>query len=104
MNNQDLNTNSLTKVFIPHDKLVWITGEIISDNNDDTIEVSINDKDLPKERGMKLSLKKFNSNGKSIQFQNVDISEDGVDDMTSLSYLHEPSILDNLRRLIFIQI
>ena len=102
MNNQNLNTSSLTKVFIPHEEYIWVTGEIISDNHDDNIEVSINDKELPpKERGIKMiSLKSFNSNWKSLPLQNTDISEDGVDDMTSLSYLHEPSILDNLRRLV----
>ena len=92
-----MSTNSVTKVFIPHDEYVWVTGEIVSDKKDGTIEVKILDKDLPNERGTKLiSLKKFNF--KSLPLQNADISENGVDDMCSLSYLHEPSILDNLKR------
>ena len=86
-----------TKVFVPHNELVWISAEVISETTPGNIEVRIMDKDLPKERGSKIiSLQEHKLS--SLPLHNVEIPEEGVDDMCALSYLHEPSILDNLRR------
>lgn len=86
-----------SKVFIPHDDLIWVCGEIVSEPTKETVEVRIIDKDLPLERGTKIiSLPQLRLT--NLPLQNVDLPADGVDDMCSLSYLHEPSILDNLRR------
>ena len=87
-----------TKVFIPHDEFIWVSGEIIAENDDGTVDVRIMDKELPSKGSnqIKISLAKYNLT--SLPLQNLDLPEEGVDDMTTLSYLHEPSILDNLRR------
>lgn len=37
----------------------------------------------------------------SLPLQNLGVSENGVEDMTRLDYLHEPAILFNLRRRFF---
>jgi myosin heavy subunit len=89
-----------TKVFIPHEDFAWVTGEVVAENGNGVVQVRIIDQDLPKENGIKpMNLNKLFSNAtESLPLQNTDIKPDGVDDMCSLSYLHEPSILDNLRR------
>ncbi len=87
-----------SKVFFPHDDLVWVTGELIAESEEGEWTVRYLDVDLPKDTNTRqFSLKKYGWN--NLPLQNVDMPELGVEDMTSLSYLHEPSILDNLRRL-----
>lgn len=92
---------STTKVFIPHDQLIWVTGEIITEHTDNIIEVKYDDIELSSQNKTttKISLDKYNLT--ALPLQNQDSPIGGVDDMTSLSYLHEPSILDNLRRRFF---
>lgn len=95
--------NQLPKVFIPHDDYVWVTGEIISDSKDGVVEVRIVDSEIKNivQPVFKINLKNVTVAGEplvSLPLQNIDIPTDGVDDMCTLSYLHEPSILDNLRR------
>jgi myosin heavy subunit len=89
---------STSAVFIPHEIHVWVSGEIIKDvDAQGQVEIKYNDESLPNEHGTKVvSLKKFGL--PSLPQQNIDIPLHGVEDMTKLNYLHEPSILDNLRR------
>lgn len=87
-----------TKVFIPHDSLVWITGELLSEN-DESVEVRIIDTDFPTSRSSVVKISKTHQSQSSpLPLQNTDTPLEGVDDMCVLSYLHEPAILDNLRR------
>ncbi len=85
-------------VFIPHETFVWVSGEVVKDvDSKGQIEIKYNDDALPNERGTKvINLKKFGL--PSLPQQNTDIPVAGVEDMTKLNYLHEPSILDNLKR------
>ena len=88
---------SLAAVFIPHEELVWVSGYIVENTNRNDVKIKIDDEDLPNEVGIKsISLDRFGI--PSLPPQNVDIPTQGVEDMTKLSYLHEPAILDNLKR------
>ncbi len=65
------------------------------------VEIRIDDEDLPRDTKPRVvSLNKYMS---SLPLQNVDIPVSGVDDMTKLNYLHEASILDNLRRFLLVK-
>ena len=89
---------STSQVFIPHEEFVWVSGEIINDvDSKGNVEIRINDEALPNEKAPKvISLAKFGI--PSLPQQNIEIPAGGVEDMTKLNYLHEPSILDNLKR------
>ena len=109
-----------TKVFIPHDDLIWVTGETVLSSEDGTLTISTNasnifnpsnncdihvklcDDELPTNENniiKTISLTKFNL--PSLPLQNLNIPDEGVEDMTKLNYLHEPAILDNLKRLVY---
>lgn len=87
-----------TKVFVPDDDLIWIAAEVLNDANEQgVVEVQIGDVDLPYDQGTRMvSLRKAGLS--ALPLQNPDMAAEGVEDMCSLSYLHEASILDNLRR------
>ena len=101
-----------TKVFIPDDKLIWIEAEVIEDHGDGIVTFQIdnnNDEDDDNssfknndinDKIRKLNLRNYGLTLSSLPLQNIDTNDDsiGVDDMCDLSYLHEASILDNLRR------
>lgn len=60
------------------------------------VDIQVDDEDLPTEKSKRtVSLQTYMS---SLPLQNTDLSEHGAEDMTKLNYLHEASILDNLRR------
>ena len=77
---------SASAVFIPHEEFVWVSGEIIKDvDPQGQIEVKYNDEALINEHGTKIiSLKKFGLT--SLPQQNVDVPQNGVEDMTKLNY------------------
>ena len=90
---------STPKVFAPYEDLAWIEGELVLNSGDaENPVVLITDEDFPQFIGQQLSipLKRFGL--KALPLQNNDMPLQGVEDMTKLDYLHEPSILDNLRR------
>lgn len=98
-----------TKVFIPHDDLVWVTGDVIlssvdirnnpSTSTSEKLEIKIYDDDIPShENGVSKVISLTRLGLSSLPLQNGDIPIQGVEDMTKLNYLHEPSILDNLKR------
>ena len=90
-----------TKAFIPHEDLVWVTGEILASSaslEPGKLEVRIDDEALPAEKGLQFILSLTRLGFSSLPLQNVNIPNQGVEDMTKLNYLHEPAILDNLRR------
>lgn len=86
------------QVFIPHDEHVWVTGEIlVNADAKGNVEVKINDEVCPTERTSKvINLTKLGLQG--LPSQNIGIPVHGVEDMTTLPFLHEPAILDNLKR------
>jgi myosin-5 len=89
-----------TKIFIPDDDLVWVAASITS-NQGDSFTVQVIDDEyitLRKPASKDVSIRDLPPSFQSFPLQNTDLSADGVDDMCSLNYLHEPSILDNLRR------
>ncbi|XP_078360518.1 unconventional myosin-Va-like [Oculina patagonica] len=78
------------RVWIPHDQVVWIGGELtkdlkedgvleieLEDGNDITIDISKDKKKLPPLRNPEILV--------------------GENDLTTLSYLHEPAVLYNLQ-------
>lgn len=93
---------STTKVFIPNEEHVWVTGQIVVDvDSKGDVQVKIQDEVFPNETATKtISLAKLGL--PSLPQQNLEVPPQGVEDMTKLNYLHEPSILDNLKRLVHI--
>lgn len=88
---------STTQVFIPHEEFVWVTGNVVSDDGKGILSVRIQDDLLPDETGVKtINLAKIGI--PSLPPQNNGLLPQGVEDMTKLNYLHEPAILDNLKR------
>ena len=88
------------KVFVPDIALVWISADIIEEGKRGHYEIEIDDVDYdrskPKRRSITTST--LCRNIDSLPLQNKNMSSSGVEDMCTLDYLHEPSILDNLRR------
>jgi myosin heavy subunit len=90
------------KVFIPSDELVWISAEIVREVKPGYYEIEFDDPDYKVTRDNPLrkviTMKTLCRKLDSLPLQNTGMTERGVDDMTALNYLHEASILDNLRR------
>ena len=89
-----------TKVFIPDDDFVWVSALVISSENEShTMQVDDEEYTAKRKPATKVvSIKDLPPSFHSFPLQNTDLSAEGVDDMCSLNYLHEPSILDNLMR------
>uniref|UniRef100_UPI00398F3F39 unconventional myosin-Vb n=1 Tax=Pristiophorus japonicus TaxID=55135 RepID=UPI00398F3F39 len=80
-----------TKVWIPDSEDVWKSAEIIKDykDGDDVLHLKLED-EMPLEYSI-------NSNSNQLPFlRNPDILV-GENDLTALSYLHEPAVLHNLK-------
>jgi myosin V len=84
------------RVYFPHEQYIWIKGEIINEVKKYEYEVFIDDSDIPDE--VKDSMHSYCGKLDTLPLQNEGMEEEGVDDMVTLNYLHEASILDNLRR------
>ena len=89
---------STSLVYIPHEDFVWVSGQVLVDADaKGNVEVRIQDEALPNDtKAHLIHLPKFKL--PSLPQQNIDIPVNGVEDMTKLNYLHEPAILDNLKR------
>lgn len=92
-----------TLVFVPDEEHVWLAAEIQSENTETGVtDVIIRDEALANSlqpganHTRSISLRKYGLT--TLPLQNPDMPAGGVDDMCALAYLHEPSILDNLRR------
>jgi myosin heavy subunit len=94
---------STSLVFVPHEEFVWVSGQVLVDaDSKGQIEVKYLDEVLPNETKSRIiSLAEFGI--PSLPQQNIDIPANGVEDMTKLNYLHEPSILYNLKRFFHTQ-
>lgn len=87
-----------SKVFIPDEDYVWLAADVLSENIEEgSVHVRIDDVGTSFHHTERtVVLKKTNLS--SLPIQNADIPKTGVEDMCTLSYLHEASILDNLKR------
>ena len=92
--------NERVRVYIPDDELVWCTCSIVQEVKAGHYEIDIDDPDYPatKPKRRIITMRTLCRQVDSLPLQNEGMTELGVDDMCSLNYLHEPSILDNLRR------
>lgn len=88
------------KIFLPDNDLVWISADIIEEvaPGEYEIEVDDNDYDSKKPKRRRITMQTLCRSVESLPLQNKNMTERGVEDMCTLDYLHEPSILDNLRR------
>lgn len=80
-------------MYLPDEKLVWLKADIIfglQDISDFEIEITDPDHDSSI---VPMSLQFIDT----LPMQNENMSATGVDDMSLLDFLHEASILDNLR-------
>jgi myosin-5 len=109
--------DSRIKAFIPDDIFVWLSADIISEAKgvytveitdpdfDTTAAVTVSSKGgattptITNPRYREVTSKQLTSLGlTALPLDNVDTPDVGVDDLTILNYLHEASILENLRR------
>ncbi|CAJ0578142.1 unnamed protein product, partial [Mesorhabditis spiculigera] len=84
--------NSGTLVWLPHPKLVWIGGQLLEDFKPDqrSLKIRLEDHD---QTIIQIDIK----NEKDLPpLRNPEILT-GVNDLTMLSYLHEPAVLNNLQ-------
>ena len=97
---EELLKEKRVKVFIPNEDLVWITAEIVNEVKQGHFEIEITDPDYPRgtNKRMVITMKSLCRPMDVLPLQNDNMQEEGVADMVTLNYLHEASILDNLRR------
>jgi myosin-5 len=99
--------DSKIKAYIPDDELVWVGVEIVSEGPAGIYTVDVIDEEYTVyPRTKTINIKDY-PYLKALPLQNAEsdnLSNVGVDDMIVLNYLHEPSILDNLRRRFMAQI
>ncbi len=95
-------SSSSKKVFIPDEVFVWLSAEVVSENIEmGQLEVVVQDEVMNSTELIKKTISLRKSGLAQLPLQNLNICEDGVEDMCSLGYLHEPSILENLIRFDF---
>ena len=85
-------------VFVPDDRHVWLSATCDAASvcdQDGNIEFEIDDSSLGKGNTERRLL---SVDIKSLPLHNINIGDHGVEDMCDLGFLHEASILDNLRR------
>jgi myosin heavy subunit len=93
-----------TQVYIPDKEFAWLAGEIVHGNNpadSGEIEVRITDEQyLSKEHATPQRKVDLSAHGLAMLplQNNAEEAPDGVADLGSLSCLHEPAIMDTLRR------
>ncbi|CAM9345683.1 unnamed protein product [Pylaiella littoralis] len=109
---------SEAQVYVPDADAAWARASVLSKTGDTVYEVRIDGIDDNNEGGtsdwgagevrrVDLAGPEFGVRSKgaavesSLPLQNLGVSENGVEDMTRLDYLHEPAILFNLRRRFF---
>ena len=90
------------RVFIPDENFVWLTADVVKLIKVGQYEVEITDSEF-KSRSSNpifriIAVRNATESSVGLPLQNDSIPDIGVNDMCSLNYLHEASILDNLRR------
>ena len=97
-----------SKIYLPDAKLVWVPADVLS-SNDNTVRVAKYvpdptiklDDETPTTTEEDVTLTEPLATVESLPLRNLDLPDAGADDMVSLDYLHEASVLYNLRRRYF---
>ena len=89
-----LSMDSVAQIYVPDDEYIWRPAELISESSGE-IEVRIFDGSL-NPTTKRISYGKSFTTMESYPLRTDQFPVNGFDDMSSLNYLHEASILENL--------
>jgi myosin-5 len=96
MTSKRVSVESVTKVFIPDDEKVWIPAELLAETVPGTFDVRVFDPNKKAYLIKNIKLTKANESIDSFPVRTDQYPRDGFGDMSSLNYLHEASMLENL--------
>ena len=87
------------RVFLPDVEQIWLTADLLGEVKPGHYEVEITDPDLNGgvPRRIIITMASLCRQMDTLPLQNDNVPVEGVPDMVNLNYLHEPSILENLR-------
>ena len=102
---------AILRIHIPDDDYIWLSANVVAEHGDSDsslksgltkkkVTLEVTEPAFLDEYGTDKRLRDVDLDYGSLTLQNSDkdMPRDGVSDMVSLNYLHEASILDNLRR------
>ena len=107
---RDGNNPILLRIHIPDEEFLWLSANVVAERgeyfdertatNTKKVTLEVTDPAYLDKYGAEQRFREINLDYGSLTLQNTDkdMPRDGVNDMAALNYLHEASILENLRR------